>query len=44
MPVRRAAFTLVLIRAGETSWEQDGRLLGRADLPLSDRGRAAVVA
>ncbi|TVQ52439.1 MAG: histidine phosphatase family protein [Phycisphaerales bacterium] len=31
---------LCLIRCGETRWAQEGRMSGRTDLPLSNRGRA----
>lgn len=33
---------LRLVRCGETTWSDDGRLVGSSDLPLSDAGRAAV--
>lgn len=32
----------VLVRHGETTWNADERLQGRADAPLSDAGRAQV--
>jgi len=34
--------TLVLIPSGQTTWQQEGRLVGNADLPLSDAGRQQV--
>lgn len=33
-------FELVLVRHGLTDWNEDGRLLGRIDVGLNDRGRA----
>jgi probable phosphoglycerate mutase len=30
---------LLVIRHGETSWNRDGIFRGRADVPLSERGR-----
>lgn len=35
---------LVLVRHGETGWNRIARLQGRADAPLSERGRAQVLA
>ena len=41
--VRRSQGTLVwLLRAGETSWDEQHRLRGDEDLPLTDAGRAAT--
>ncbi len=37
-----AGSPLVLIRHGPTDWTDEGRLQGRADPPLSDRGREEV--
>jgi len=31
--------SLLLVRHGETRWNEEGRLLGWTDLPLSERGR-----
>jgi broad specificity phosphatase PhoE len=33
----------VLIRHGRTAWNEEGRMQGRADLPLSPAGRAEVL-
>jgi broad specificity phosphatase PhoE len=33
---------ILLIRHGRTSWNEQGRMQGRADLPLSPEGRAEV--
>jgi broad specificity phosphatase PhoE len=33
---------LSLVRHGHTEWNESGRCIGRADLPLSSRGREAV--
>ncbi|MHC4306393.1 MAG: phosphoglycerate mutase family protein, partial [Planctomycetota bacterium] len=33
---------LTLIRCGESTWDAEGRLHGRSDLPLSIAGRASV--
>lgn len=35
---------LILVRHGETEHNRDGLTLGRADVPLNDRGRAQAVA
>lgn len=41
--MRRSQGTLVwLLRAGETSWDEQHRLRGDEDLPLTDAGRAAT--
>ena len=42
MAVKRKSIVLTLIRCGETTWDAEGRLHGRSDLPLSIDGRAAV--
>lgn len=42
MAVKRKTIVLTLIRSGETTWDTEGRLHGRSDLPLSIDGRAAV--
>ena len=36
--------SLAIIRHGPTSWNEDKRLQGRADVPLSTKGRAAIAA
>jgi broad specificity phosphatase PhoE len=33
---------LCLVRCGETTWQQEGRLHGNTDLPLTEEARAAV--
>lgn len=38
------ATDLVLVRHGVTDWNEQGRLLGRSDTPLNDRGRAQAQA
>jgi probable phosphoglycerate mutase len=35
---------LALLRHGDTPWSVEGRIQGRSDVPLSDAGRAAVLA
>jgi broad specificity phosphatase PhoE len=35
---------LVLVRHGETQWNVDGRFRGRAEVPLSVRGRQQATA
>jgi broad specificity phosphatase PhoE len=44
LAAKRKSVVLSLIRCGETTWDNDGRLHGRGDLPLSIAGRAAVEA
>lgn len=34
--------TLVLIPSGQTTWQEEGRMVGSTDLPLSDTGRQQV--
>ncbi|MFN8643392.1 MAG: histidine phosphatase family protein [Candidatus Binatia bacterium] len=36
--------TLVLLRHGVTDWNEQGRLLGWAEIPLNERGRAQAAA
>ncbi len=38
------ATQVVLVRHGVTDWNEEGRLLGRSDTPLNDRGRAQAAA
>jgi broad specificity phosphatase PhoE len=42
MASKRRTITLAVIRCGETTWDVEGRLHGRSDLPLSIDGRTAV--
>lgn len=35
---------LLIVRAGRTCWDEAERVQGRTDLPLTDRGRADVIA
>lgn len=35
---------LFLVRHGLTDWNEDGRLMGRAEVPLNERGRAQALA
>jgi broad specificity phosphatase PhoE len=44
MASKRKTITLALVRCGETTWDVEGRLQGRSDLPLSIDGRTAVSA
>jgi broad specificity phosphatase PhoE len=39
---KRKTIVLTLIRCGENTWDAEGRLHGRSDLPLSIAGRASV--
>ena len=39
-----AALHVFLIRHGKTDWNEQGRLMGRNDIVLNDRGRAEVEA
>ena len=38
------ATRVVLVRHGVTDWNEQGRLLGRSDVPLNQRGRAEAAA
>ena len=42
MPSKPRTITLCLIRCGETAWENDARLHGTTDLPLSESSRAQL--
>ena len=44
MAEKRPYITLTVIGCGQTRWEGEGRLLGSADLPLAEAGRASVIA
>lgn len=44
MAEKRLYITLTVIRCGQTRWEGEDRLLGSADLPLGDAGRASITA
>jgi probable phosphoglycerate mutase len=33
---------VAFVRHGSTAWNEEGRMQGRRDVPLSDRGRAEV--
>ncbi len=35
-------YTITLLRAGETSWDQEHRLIGTTDLPMTDLGTDSV--
>ncbi len=35
---------VLLLRSGRTAWDDEGRLQGRTDLPLSENGRTSFVA
>jgi broad specificity phosphatase PhoE len=39
---KRKSIVLTLVRCGENTWNAEGRLHGRSDLPLSIAGRTAV--
>ncbi len=43
MASRRKCIMLTLVRCGETTWDVEGRLHGRSDLPLSIDGRTSVL-
>ena len=40
----RRAVRLFLVRHGKTDWNEQGRLMGRNDVPLNERGRAQAEA
>jgi broad specificity phosphatase PhoE len=40
----RRAVHLLLVRHGKTDWNEQGRLMGRSDVPLNERGRAQAQA
>ena len=42
MATKRKSMVLTLIRCGENTWDAEGRLHGRSDLPLSIAGRTSV--
>jgi phosphoserine phosphatase len=44
MPSEEEFIRLMLVRAGATAWDEDGRLCGACDLPMSETGRADVAA
>lgn len=35
-------YTITLLRAGDTSWDEEKRLVGTTDLPMTERGSDAV--
>jgi len=35
---------VLLLRSGRTAWDDEGRLQGRTDLPLSENGRSSFIA
>lgn len=41
---KRSEIELLLVRSGRTDWEDQGRVQGHADLPLTESGRGALVA
>ena len=41
--MKRRPLTLWIIRSGETAWDNNERLYGGEDLPLTDAGRIATV-
>lgn len=44
MATRRASSIIDLVRCGETTWDAERRILGSADLPLSEPGRVQAMA
>jgi broad specificity phosphatase PhoE len=42
LATKRKSMVLTLIRCGENTWDAEGRLHGRSDLPLSIAGRTSV--
>ena len=41
--MKRRPLTLWIIRSGETAWDNNERLYGGEDLPLTEAGRIATV-
>jgi broad specificity phosphatase PhoE len=44
MPPEPQARSLVIVRHGETEWNRERRIMGDADVPLSEAGRRQCVA
>ncbi|MFI4898625.1 MAG: histidine phosphatase family protein [Phycisphaerales bacterium JB059] len=40
---KATAFNLLVLRAGRSSWDSDGRIVGDSDLPMCEEGRAEIV-
>lgn len=36
------SFRVMVLRAGPSAWETDGRIVGASDLPMTDEGREAI--
>jgi broad specificity phosphatase PhoE len=43
-PATKASFQMILVRHGVTDWNEDGRLMGRTEVELNDRGRQQAAA